>query len=193
MPYLRRNRLYMNQSKKVTLGIVSVLILMATLGRILPHPPNFTPLAAVALFGGFYLSQKHLGLLLPLICLFFSDLLLQASFYLGLNPFPGFHTSMVFVYGAFLLIALLGTKLKGRLQVGNLLGATAASSVLFYLLTNFGVWIASGMYPRSIEGLLSCYSMGLPFLGTGFLGDLCFVTVIFGAYYFSPIVKSAKA
>ncbi len=174
-----------------TFALIAVFVLLATLGRFLPHPPNFTPLAAIALFGGFFFAKKELGILAALLCLLCSDLLLQAAFYLGINPFPGFHQSMIFVYGAFAAIAIIGTLLKKRINLPRLAGATIGSSILFYIVTNFGVWLSTGMYPMTIEGLLSCYAMGLPFLGTGMLGDITYVSIIFGAYYFSPAMSKA--
>ena len=144
------------------------MIISGVVARLLPHAPNFTPIAAIALFGGVYLNKKY-ALILPLIAMFIADL------------FIGFHDTMIYVYGAFLLTGGIGLWLRKHKSGGVVIGASVVSSLLFFLITNFGVW-AQGMYARDLSGLMQSYVMGLPFLKNTLLGDLFFVGVFFGSY-----------
>jgi len=139
--------------------------------RLIPHYPNFTPVAAIALFGGAHFSKRWLAFAVPLMALFISDLLL------------GFHGFMVPVYVSFALVVVLGTLLKDRVRFGNVLGATITGSLLFFLITNFAVWAGSPFYPQNFAGLLSSYTMAIPFFHAGLLGDLFYSGVFFGGYY----------
>lgn len=143
-------------------------IAAAAVLRLLPHIPNVAPIAAMALFGGVYLTKKY-ALAVPLLALFVSDL------------FLGFHNTMLFVYGSFLLTGLLGLWLKKHKTVGNIFVTALASSVLFYLITNFGVWLVGGLYPKTVQGLILCYSAAIPFFRNSVMGDLFYTGVMFGS------------
>lgn len=146
------------------------LILIGILLRFIPHIPNFTPVAAIALFAGVYLNKKQ-ALIVPLLLMVISDILL------------GMHNVIIFTWGSFLLVTLLGFMLKNRKTIQGV-GLTAlASSVIFYLVTNFGVW-AMGWYPQNIKGLLDCYILGLPFLRLFTLSTLVYTFVFFAVYEF---------
>lgn len=149
---------------------VILMILAAAFSRLMPHPWNFTAIGAMALFGGACLPSKKQSLFIPFVALFFSDLVL------------GFHSTMVFVYLAFAVIVLLGWTLreqKGVLRVGTL---TLAASSLFFLISNFGVWIMQNMYPMTWQGLVECYVSAIPFFDNQILGDLFFSALLFGSY-----------
>jgi hypothetical protein len=152
------------------LFILTVIIAGAAF-RLIPHWPNFTPIAAMALFGGTYFNKKYLAFLIPMAALFISDMLL------------GFHSYMIAVYLSFAIIVVFGMMLKNRVKIGSLLLASVSSSVLFFVITNFAVWIGSPFYPQNFAGLLECYTAGLPFLNNGILGDLFYNTLFFGAFY----------
>ena len=147
-----------------------VLIFGAAAARLLPHPANVTPIIAMALFAGATLTRKPWALLLPLAAMLLSDLVL------------GFHQQMGAVYGSIVLVALIGLLVQKNRKVPVLAGASVASSLLFFAITNFTVWFQSGMYPRTGAGLVQCYIAALPFLRNGVLGDLAFTAVLFGAY-----------
>lgn len=169
-----------------TLAIVG-MVLLAAFCRLAPHPPNFTPIAALALFGAALLPNRGLAMLLPLTAMFLSDLALHAisAWRLGsgwMAAGSGFHRDMWFVYATVALITALGFLLRGRRTVGNVGTATLASSVLFFLLTNFGVWAGWGMYPRTGAGLVECYVAGIPFFHWTLLGDVCYAAVLFGGF-----------
>ncbi|MCD4734448.1 MAG: hypothetical protein K8R53_00255 [Bacteroidales bacterium] len=151
--------------------IISVIFIGAVM-RLLPHWPNFTPITAMALFGGAYLSRKHLAYIIPLAAMVFSDLIL------------GFHNLMIPVYLCFALIVFLSTFLKNRINPVTVIGASLVSSILFYLVTNFGVWAITPYYTKDISGIIQCYVAGLPFLRNGMLGDIFYNAVFFGGFYF---------
>jgi hypothetical protein len=150
--------------------ILVALILGAALSRMLPHPLNFTPIAAIALFGGAYFNNRFIAILVTLSAMLLSDL------------FIGFHSSMIYVYGAFALITLLGFSLNGKVSVLNVGVKSLLSSVIFFVITNFGVWNGSGMYSLNLNGFTECYVMAIPFFGNTILGDLFYCTVLFGGF-----------
>src|SRR6266699_6393928 len=117
------------------------IILAASLSRLLPHPPNMTSVTAVALFGGAYFSDRRLAFLVPLAALFLSDLVL------------GFYHHMEIVYASFALIVFIGLWLQKNRSALPIAGAALAGSVLFFVLTNFGVWAEGSLYPITLDGL----------------------------------------
>ncbi len=145
---------------------VSAIILLAALTRLLPHPPNVTPIGAMALVGGAYLPSLPLAFMIPLIAMFISDL------------FIGFHATMPFVYAAFLIGVLIGRTLH-QWNWKKLLLSSLSFSILFFLITNFGVWIMYDYYPKSLQGLLLCYTAALPFFTYEALGTLFYSTILF--------------
>ena len=150
--------------------IIIVIIIFAAFTRFIPHPPNFTPIIAIGLFGGAYLQDRRLALLFPLIAMIISD------------AFLGFHGTMVWVYGSLILISMMGILLQNRITLKNCTVATLGGSLLFFLVTNFGVWIISGFYEKSIAGLITCYSMALPFFHNTLAGSVVYSAIMFGGY-----------
>lgn len=146
-----------------------LIIFFAVTLRLIPHVPNFAPISAMALFGGVYLNKKY-ALLAPLLAMFFSDI------------FLGFHNTTVFVYGSFLLTGLIGLWLRKHKNILNLAGAALFSSLLFFLITNFGVWLEGRLYPLNLSGLMQSYAMAIPFFRNTILGDLFYAGLFFGSY-----------
>lgn len=159
------------------------LIIAGIILRMAPHAPNFTPVAAIALFGGCYLKKKY-ALIVPLALMIISDLVI------------GLHDVFIFTWGGFLLVTLMGLWLKNRKGVLTTISASLVSSVIFYLVSNFGVWL-TGYYPRNIGGLLNCYVMALPFLRAFTFSTLIYTAVLFGVYeltaYFVKDTKLSRA
>ncbi len=159
------------QNLKTRLITVSAIIFALALFRLLPHLPNVSPVAAMALFGGAYFADKRMAFIIPFVALFLSDLLL------------GLHNSMIFVYAGFGLTVAIGFLLKNRVTITNTAFAVLGSSVLFFLLTNFGAWMTSGLYVKSAEGLMQAYMAGIPFFQNSLLGNAVYAVVIFGGYH----------
>lgn len=167
------------------------LIFLAALTRLLPHPDNFTPIGAMALFGAASLNRQVLALAVPFLALFMSDLILNNVVYRQYYPEFTLITSW-WIYAAFALVMLLGWLLLRRKATPlRILSASLLASLAFFLVTNFSVWLESGMYPKTPAGLLTCYTAGLPFLKNTVLGDLFFSAVLFGIHQWS-VRKSWK-
>ena len=162
-------------------ALLAGLIVLAALTRILPHPPNVTPIGGMALFGAAYFGRKYLAVMLPILVLWFSNLFLDnvvyGAYYEG---FTWFSNPAVFI--GFLLIVGLGWLMLKKVSPLRLLGASLGASVVFFLVSNLGVWLQGVTYPFSFSGLISCYAAGLPFFRSTVLGDLFFVSVLFGTF-----------
>ena len=141
----------MNKRELLLIGFVVFAILL----RLVPHPPNFAPITALALFSGVNFKNKFIGVTFPLIAMFISDI------------FLGFSFITFWVYGAFLVISIISTFLS-KIKISNIL----VGSLIFFIISNFGVWVLG--YPKTLEGLILCYTMAIPFFGYSILGDLFF-------------------
>jgi hypothetical protein len=162
-----------NSEKEVTMVrtvIVLAMVLLAAVLRIVPHPWNFTPIGAMALFSGAMIKDRRLAFLFPLLALFVGDL------------FVGLHTLIPVVYASFLLNVLIGHFLAGNRTVARLGGATFLAALQFFLITNFAVWALLGSFPHTFAGLMACYALGLPLLGNTLAGDALYVTLFFGGF-----------
>ncbi len=155
------------------------LILVGFLLRLIPHAPNFTPVAAIALFSGAYLNRKY-AVIVPLALMAASDI------------FIGLHNVILFTWGAFIISAFLGMFLRNNRNVLRVAGASLLSSFVFFVLTNFGVWVM-GWYPQNLKGLLDCYVMALPFLRDFTVSTLIYSAFLFSAFEFIALfVKKTK-
>lgn len=171
-------------------GIVIAIIAFAALSRLIPHPWNFTPIAAIGLFGAAYFSKKSWALIIPFAALFISDLLVNNIYY----PifFPEFYKGFTFMsagwywyYGAFALIIGLGFLTLNKVKPLSLIGTGLGASIIFFLVTNFGAWLASPtLYSTTPSGLLACYTAGIPFFWNTLAGDLFYIGVMFGSFEF---------
>lgn len=136
------------------------LIVLAVASRLIPHPPNFAPITGIALFSAARFSNKFVAILIPFISLLLSDL------FLGLSLIN------VFVYAGFGLILAVGFLTK-KASISTVL----LSSVLFFIVSNLGVWFL--YYPITLEGLTSCFTLAIPFFTNTLLGDLVYTGVLF--------------
>jgi hypothetical protein len=152
------------------LTLISAILAAAAL-RLLPHPPNFTPIGAMALFSGAYLGTRGAtALVAPLAALFLSDLVL------------GFYHGMATVYFSTAMVVLIGWLALQKKSPLRIAGAAVASSILFFVLTNFGMWLSSGFYPLTLAGLEACYVAAIPFFQNTVAGDLIFSAILFGGF-----------
>lgn len=151
------------------LVLLSAIAAAAAL-RLVPHPPNFSPIDAMALFSGAYLARRSLAFAAPLAALLVSDLVL------------GFYPGILFQYVAVALVVGLGMLALSRVSVLRIAGAAVAASVLFFIVSNFGVWAVSGMYPHTAAGLGACFVAAIPFFQNTVAGDLFYSTLLFGGF-----------
>ena len=161
--------------------VVALLILLAAASRLLPHWPNFGPVGAMALFGAAVFTRRWMAWLVPFAALYLSDLALNNLVYS--QYYDGFYWGFnIWVYAGFLITVLLGFGLLRDRELSwlRLGGATVGGTLVFFLLTNFGVWIGSAMYPQTGTGLLAAYAAGLPFLLNSLAGNVFFAGLLFG-------------
>ena len=169
------------------LSLALVIIADAAALRITPHPWNFTPVGAMALFSGAVIKDRRLAFSFPLLALFAGDL------------FVGFYklSLMLIVYASFLLSVLIGRFLQGRRTTLHIVGATLLGSTQFFLITNFAAWWLLNSYPKTPAGLGACYLAGLPFFGNTLAGDFLYAAGFFGAFAvaerFLPIFREPAA
>jgi hypothetical protein len=178
--------------------MVWLMIICGSLLRLIPHPVNFAPVSATALFGGVHLKKRY-ALGVPLAIMLVSNYLL-----LYINPFGNpvanfshvqplgamFYSTFGYVLISFAISGLLGLWLRRHYKPSNVAAAAVAASLQFFLITNFGVW-AAGAYARDLGGLFTSYMMGLPFLQWTLLGDLVYTGVFFGSYELARRVSRA--
>jgi hypothetical protein len=146
------------------------LILGCVLSRLIPHPFNFSPIESVALFAGAYLGSRVLAIGVPLVAMLIADL------------FLGFHGGMPVVYACIALMAIAGGYLGRNVSVLRVAAFGLCSAVFFFLVTNFSVWLGSGMYPLTLEGLIACYVAAIPFFHNQLAGVAVYCTLLFGGY-----------
>jgi len=157
------------------LALLSAILLAAAL-RLVPHPPNFTPIGAMALFSGAYLGRRALAFVAPLGAMLLSDALL------------GFYSGFWITYLAIGLVVLIGWLALSRVSPLRVGAAAIASSITFFLVSNFGTWALSGMYPHSGAGLAACYIAAIPFFQNTLAGDLFYATLLFGGFRIAELL-----
>jgi hypothetical protein len=159
-----------SMDNKARLLALLTAIFAAAAMRLVPHPPNFSPIAAMALFSGAYLPKRAVAFVAPFAALFVSDAVL------------GFYPGMNFVYFSFALTVLIGWAVASRKTPLTIGAAAIASSLLFFVLTNFGMWLFSGFYPLTGAGLVACYAAAIPFFQNTLAGDLLYTAFLFGGF-----------
>ena len=150
-------------------ALLSAIAAAAAL-RLVPHPPNFSPIDAVALFSGAYLGRRPLAFAAPIGALLLSDLVL------------GFYHGVGTVYATVALIVVIGSIALRRVSAPRVGVVAIASAILFFAITNFGMWLFSGFYPRTVAGLEACYVAAIPFFQNTLAGDLFYAALLFGGF-----------
>ena len=145
------------------------LVALAVAGRVMPHAANLTPLYAVALFAC-ATFPKRWAIVVPLSAMMVSDLII------------GLHATVAFTWSAMLVFALLGFAMRQRATTGRIVGSALVGSASFFIWTNLGVWMVSGMYPHTSAGLAQCYVAALPFFRNSLLANLAFTGALFAVY-----------
>ncbi len=159
--------------------VVFSVILVAAFLRLLPHWPNFTPIAAMALFAGTYFDRKQYAFAIPIAAMFISDLVI------------GLHANMPAVYLGFAVTVLIGMSIRNKINVGSVVLASITSAVIFFLITNFAAWLASPFYPQTTAGLAECYLAGMMFFSDTANGFSFFLNDLLGTTFFSAVFYGA--
>jgi hypothetical protein len=172
------------EKNKITLrfSLISAMILLAAMSRLIPHPANFAPIGAMALFGAAHFSKRYWAFVIPIISMWISDLVLNNVVYgQYFDHFVWFYSGSLFTYAAFAFIVLMGIFTLKKVRIINLIGSALGASAIFFVVSNFGVWASSGMYPHTVAGLQACYIAGLPTL----LGDFVYSGILFGLFEYA--------
>lgn len=171
----------MSQLSKTSILLIASIVAFVILFRLIPHPANFAPVGALALLSGFVLPRKY-AIWLPLTAMAISDLII------------GTHNLVFWTWGSFALLTVLSSMYaKGRnIGAGQVFVGAISGGILFYLVTNFGVWLQSGMYAHDYSGLISCYYNALPFLRNTLLGDVFFASSFYAIYLAIKDIKIAN-
>lgn len=181
-----------NNKFDLRFGVIAVLILLVALTRLVPFMYNFAPLGALGLFGAAYFKRKSMALLIPLAAVWISDVLVNnilfAQYY---GEFTWFYEGFYWQYGSYLLIALFGLALFKKVTAGRVLAGALGATAIFFLVSNFGAWVSSPMYPKTPAGLFTALAAGLPFIKGSLLGNLLYSAVLFGS--FSILQKKVPA
>jgi hypothetical protein len=154
---------------RTLIWLAVLLVVFGVVMRLLPHPANLAPVGAIALFGGAVLPRK-LGWWLPLAVMVISDI------------FIGFYNGIVFTWLGFLLVGVYGMTLRNQSNWFRVPFGALGSAVIFFIVSNFGVWLVGNLYPLTLAGLIHCYEMALPFFRNTFVGDFLYGWVLFGLY-----------
>ena len=170
--------------KSPNFRIAVLLIIIGVIFRLIPHEANFTPVAAISLLSGVLLGRKY-ALAVPISIMVISD------------SFLGIYGSIVFTWSAFVAIALFGTFFKNSSFAKRALLGSLGASLIFFVISNLGVWITSGMYSHTLQGLVQCFYMALPFLRATLMSDLIYSVTLFGVLMYGikllPILKAGQA
>ncbi|HLH42560.1 MAG TPA: DUF6580 family putative transport protein [Bryobacteraceae bacterium] len=151
------------------------IVLLGALARLIPHPWNFTPLVATGLFAGAYARKARSAAAVTLLSLALSDVVLDTFVY------RRFDRGFAWIYAAAVVPVLLGRWMRRSKGVPGLAAAMLASSLSFFAITNFAVWLG-GLYPHTLSGLAASYAAGIPFYRNQLLGDIFYTAVMFSAY-----------
>lgn len=187
------------QKSSLTLrySVLVGLVLIAAFSRVVPHMFNFSPLGAISLFGAAHFNKKWQAILVPVAATWLSDLFLNnviyTQYYSGFTWIPG---GFYWQYGSYVLIVLAGLLIFRKVTFTRVLGGALAATVIFFLLSNFGVWLGSRAYPQNFSGLMACYAAGVPFLKGTILGNLVYSAALFGTFAYMqkkiPALQAAK-
>ena len=164
---------------------ITFLVLLAAFSRLAPHPSNFTAIGALAIFAAAIIPNKFLSSLLPLAAMWLSDLAMNNLVYREYYPsFVWFSPGFFWIYAGVFAHNISAWFTIKKVNITSVSGTSVLGATFFFILSNFGVWLGSGRYPTTSEGLLRCYVAALPFFGNMLVSNLFFCTLLFGAHYF---------
>ena len=171
---------------KQTKTVIRLLLIIGIGTRLIPHYPNFTAVGAISLLGAAFASRRSIAIIIPFLVMLFSDMILNNLVYARLYPedykhFIFLYRGALWSYAAFGLVVIFGhTLFRNGVDLSKVLFGSLGASMIFFILSNFGVWASTGAYPVNFPGLMSCYIAGLPFLLNQVLGDLFYSLILFG-------------
>jgi hypothetical protein len=183
----------------IRFGIITLIILAAAFSRLIPHPWDFTAVGATALFGAAYFSNRFVAFVVPLFAMWLSDIVMNNTVYASFhgNKLWLFPETFPWYYAGFALVTLVGFGLLKKVKFSSVIGAGISASLVFFLVSNFGVWLGNAAYPQNVSGLVACYTAGIPFFWNTVAGDLFYCGVLFGVFELAkmkfPVLQTQRA
>ena len=179
-------------NNKLQIWFSALVIILIAASRLIPHTDNFVPVFAMILFASVHLKNKFQAIVISIGALWMSDLYIN-----NWGRYAEYHNEFVlfsspFNYLSYLLIALIGFKLfQNTISIKKVFGSSLIVGVVFFIVSNFGVWLGGTLYPLTFDGLLSCYTAAIPFFRATLASNILFSFVLFGGYY--AIQKEVKS
>lgn len=174
-----------NQISIKNTAVIIAIVLFVAFARIMPHMPNYSPLTALAIFGMFHFDKKWMAILVLFLATFLSDLVLNNTVYAYMfSGFTVFYEGFIWQYIAMALISVSSLYLLKKLSIQSVVLTSVISTILFFLVSNFGAFVSLPIYPKTMFGLSSAYLAGLPFLQATMISDVVYSSVLFGGFYF---------
>jgi len=169
---------------KLRFGVLLGIVAAATISRIsippiLGHPSNFSPIDSIALFSGCYFSRKWAAFIVPLLSVWLSDIFITRMF---VGHWELFYQGFYWQYACYPVMVLIGSLLSSKVKAINLASGSLSASILFFIVSNFGVWASTMLYPKTIGGLAICYGAGIPFFSSTIISDLVYSAILFVAF-----------
>ncbi len=179
------------------LTIVFLLMTIGAFSRLIPHVPNFTPAEGITIFGVAYLGRRHLSIIMPLILMYITDFIINntiaRAYFTESEGIIWYSNYMIFNVISLVLVVLATSVILKKVNVMSVFGSAVVASVIFFLVSNFGVLFSpTSIYTKDINGLMQSYAAGLPFFRTSLLSNLLFTGIIFGSYYFITSLSTSK-
>ncbi len=162
-----------------------IIILLSIVSRLIPHAHNFAPFGAISLFGAAYFKDKSMAFIVPVFSAWLSGMILNNTLYSTLHPsFVLFDDNILWQSLSYVTIVSIGfVLLRSNVSIAKILVGGVVSSLVFFIITNFGFWTTGIFYPKNVTGLLACYAAAIPFYQSTLVGDLMFSLLFFGSYY----------
>lgn len=180
------------KSNWIKVSVVVGLVLLAAFSRLIKHPDNFTAIGAFAIFSAYTIQNKWLSSILPLIAMWVSDLVINNIVYASYtNSMVWVSEGFIWIYAGVLAQSIISWFLVSDNKFTNIIGSSLFGAIAFFILSNFGVWIGSTMYPNTLSGLATCFAAAIPFFANTLAGNLFFSFILFGSYFL--IEKKANA
>ena len=171
------------QKINIRFGVLLLLVLFAAFSRLIPHPPNFAPIGAMAMFGAAYFSKKYIALIIPVLAMWLSDIVINNTIYAQyFEGFTFFYQGFYWTYTAFIIIGIVSFFVLKKVKLKNVVLASFLAALLFFVISNFGVWFSGTLYPKSFGGLINCYIAAIPFFKNTLMGNLVYSFVLFGSF-----------
>lgn len=173
----------MNLKFNFRFSVLLSLIVFAAFSRVIPHPANFSPLGAIALFGAAYFKRSWQSLVIPILTVWLSDLFINNIIYKAYYPtFTFFYDGFLWTYMSYVLIGLYGMLVLKKIDLKRIITGITGATAIFFFVSNIGCWAGNTNYSQTFSGLVDCYIAGIPYLSGTILGDVCYGIVLFGGF-----------